>query len=35
MNWRRLNGQKIEAPLIEAVEETIASEIGEGYKLKV
>ena len=35
MNWRRLNGQKIEAPLLEAVEETIAREIAEGYKLKV
>ena len=35
MNWRRLNGQKIEAPLLDAVEQTIVREHAEGYKLKV
>ena len=35
MKWRRLNGQRIEQPLLEAVEQTIIRETGEGYKLKV
>lgn len=35
MKWRKLNGQRIELPLLEAVEETIIRETGEGYKLKV
>lgn len=35
MKWRRLNGQVIEKPLLEAVEETIRRETAEGYKLKV
>jgi predicted RNase H-related nuclease YkuK (DUF458 family) len=35
MNWRRLNGQRIEKPLLEAVEETIQREVAEGYRLKV
>ncbi len=35
MNWRRLNGQRIEKPLLTAVEETIRRENAEGYRLKV
>jgi predicted RNase H-related nuclease YkuK (DUF458 family) len=35
MNWRRLNGQRIEKPLLEAVEETIRRERDAGFKLKV
>lgn len=35
MDWRRLNGQKIEAPLLDAVEQTIIRETAEGYKLKI
>ena len=35
MNWRRLNGQRIEQPLLTAVEETIRRERAAGYKLKV
>lgn len=35
MEWRRLNGQRIEKPLLEAVEETIRRESAAGYKLKV
>jgi uncharacterized protein len=35
MEWRRLNGQRIEKPLLTAVEETIRRENAEGYKLKV
>lgn len=35
MNWRRLNGQRIEKPLLEAVEETIRREVAEGHRLKV
>ena len=34
-NWRRLNGQKIELPIKEAVEKTIIEETGLGNKLKV
>lgn len=35
MNWRRLNGQRIELPLKEAVEKTIIREQKDGYRLKV
>lgn len=35
MEWRKLNGQRIEKPLLTAVEETIRRESAEGYKLKV
>ncbi|GIV31350.1 MAG: hypothetical protein KatS3mg029_0701 [Saprospiraceae bacterium] len=35
MKWRRLNGQRIESSLREAVEETILRETAAGYKLKV
>lgn len=35
MEWRRLNGQRIEKALLTAVEETIRRENAEGYKLKV
>lgn len=35
MKWRKLNGQRIELPLLEAVEDTIKRETAEGYKLKV
>ncbi|MFK7770768.1 MAG: ribonuclease H-like YkuK family protein [Saprospiraceae bacterium] len=35
MNWRRLNGDKIELPIKEAVKKTIIREIEAGYKLKV
>lgn len=35
MNWRRLNGQRIERPLLTAVEETIQQERAAGYRLKV
>lgn len=35
MKWRRLNGQRIELPIKEAVRETLAREIGQGNKIKV
>ncbi len=35
MEWRKLNGQRIEQPLLIAVEETIKREVAEGYRLKV
>jgi predicted RNase H-related nuclease YkuK (DUF458 family) len=35
MNWRRLNGQSIDLPIKEAVENTIIRETAAGYKLKV
>jgi uncharacterized protein len=35
MEWRRLNGQRIEQPLLNSVEETIKRERAAGYKLKV
>ena len=35
MKWRKLNGQRIEAPLLEAVEQTILREQAEGHKIKV
>jgi len=35
MKWRRLNGQKIEEPIKQAVESTILRETAAGHKLKV
>ena len=35
MNWRRLNGTKIEKPIVDAVRETLIKEKEAGYKLKV
>ena len=35
MSWRRLNGEKISAPIREAVEQTIIRETKAGHKLKV
>ena len=35
MNWRKLDGTRIQQPLLEAVEETILRETNAGYKLKV
>jgi len=35
MDWRRLNGQRIDQPLLEAVEAIIKRELDAGYKLKV
>ena len=35
MKWRRLNGDKIELPIKDAVEKTIIKETGEGHNLKV
>lgn len=35
MNWRRLNGQRIEEPILSAVEQTLIREKQAGYKLKV
>ncbi len=35
MNWRRLNGDKIEKPIIDAVEAAIVRETEAGNKLKV
>ncbi|MEM8523445.1 MAG: ribonuclease H-like YkuK family protein [Bacteroidota bacterium] len=35
MKWRRLNGQKIELPIKEAVEEVIVRETEAGHRLKV
>ncbi|MCH2082923.1 MAG: ribonuclease H-like YkuK family protein [Saprospiraceae bacterium] len=35
MSWRRLNGQKIELPIKEAVEKAIIKETEEGHRLKV
>jgi hypothetical protein len=35
MEWRRLNGQRIEKNILDAVEETILRETAAGYKLKV
>lgn len=35
MNWRRLNGKRIEEPILEAVRNTIIREKEAGYKLKV
>ena len=35
MEWRRRNGQRIDKPLLTAVEETIQRETAAGHKLKV
>lgn len=35
MNWRRLNGEKIENSIKDAVEKTILREVALGHKLKV
>lgn len=35
MKWRKLNGQKIESSLHEAVEATLIREMAQGHKLKV
>lgn len=35
MSWRRLNGESIEIPITEAVEQTIIREIQQGYRLKL
>ena len=35
MKWRRLNGQRIELPINEAVEQTILRETAAGHNLKV
>jgi uncharacterized protein len=35
MNWRKLDGTKIQQPLLEAVEEAILRETQAGYRLKV
>ncbi|MCG8330195.1 MAG: ribonuclease H-like YkuK family protein [Chitinophagales bacterium] len=35
MNWRRLNGQKIDLPIKEAVQQTILRERAAGHRLKV
>lgn len=35
MKWRRLNGQSIEEPILEAVEKTLIREKEAGYRLKV
>jgi uncharacterized protein len=35
MQWRRLNGEKIQKPILEAVEDAIIRETAEGIKLKV
>ena len=34
-NWRRLNGDRIEAPILDAVENTIVRETKAGHRLKV
>jgi len=35
MNWRRLNGQRIELPIKKAVEQTLIEELGRGHRIKV
>ncbi len=35
MSWRRLNGQKIELPIKQAVEDTLKREIAQGHQMKV
>ncbi len=35
MNWRRLSGQRIEEPILTAVEKTLIRERNAGHKLKV
>jgi hypothetical protein len=35
MKWRRLNGQRLEKPILEVVENTLKKEIDLGHKMKV
>ncbi len=35
MAWRRLNGQKIEIPIKEAVAQSLQSELSQGHRIKV
>lgn len=35
MDWRRLNGEKIRKPIVEAVEEAIIRELEAGHRLKI
>jgi len=35
MAWRRLNGQRIEIPIKEAVAQTLQSELSQGHRIKV
>ncbi|KAA3621135.1 MAG: hypothetical protein DWQ02_28285 [Bacteroidetes bacterium] len=35
MKWRRLNGQRLEQPILEVVEATLKKEIALGHKMKV
>jgi predicted RNase H-related nuclease YkuK (DUF458 family) len=35
MNWRKLDGQHIQLPILDAVEEAIIRETGKGHRLKV
>lgn len=35
MKWRRFNGEKIELPIKQAVEDTIVQQTQQGYRLKV
>ena len=35
MNWRRLNGQRIQLPIKDAVEQTLVEELGKGHRIKV
>lgn len=35
MKWRRLNGEKIEKPILDIVEKTLIREIEAGHKIKV
>lgn len=35
MGWRRLNGEQIKGNILEAVKQTVETEIADGYKLKV
>ena len=35
MRWRKFNGEPIEIPILEAVENAIKREIEKGYRLKV
>ena len=35
MKWRKFNGEQIDLPIKDAVEQTIIREVNDGYKLKV
>lgn len=35
MGWRRLNGEQIKGNILDAVKQTVETEIADGYKLKV